>query len=426
MEVKMAKHELWHLKQMQSLPLEAKISMTQYRIRQWVDEYGEDGVYISFSGGKDSTVLLDIVRKMFPSIPAVFINTGLEYPSVREFAESKENVTVIRPSMNFREVIRKYGYPVISKEVSGAVYEGKKYLDELHKMRTISTDRQTDRQTLKYAYRIADFLGIDRRINPQNEDYQNLIKGIIPSKPARMKMLLGEYKDKEGRKSHFNKEKWQFLLYAPFNISDRCCNVMKKAPAHNYQRKMKRQPFIATLAEESRLRTSNWLRRGCNAFDGKYPRSNPMSFWTEQDILSYIHNNKIDIASAYGKVVVKNDGIDGQININDYLGDYRYCQYQTTGQNRTGCIFCMFGITKDKDRFIRLYEQEPKLCDYVLRGGRFEDGVWQPTNDGLGYWFVIEWINIHGNLEIRYPDKWKYLEEYQTSETEKYLCQSAE
>lgn len=58
------KHVISDLYQMQSLPLNAKISMTQRRIREWVDEYGEDGVYISFSGGKDSTVLLDIARKL--------------------------------------------------------------------------------------------------------------------------------------------------------------------------------------------------------------------------------------------------------------------------------------------------------------------------------------------------------------------------
>ena len=118
----MAKRELWELRQMQSLPLEAKIQMTRQRIRTWVDEFGEDGVYVSFSGGKDSTVLLDIVRKDYPDIEAVFVNTGLEYPSVRRFALSKENVTEVRPTMNFRDVIIKYGYPIISKEVSQTLW----------------------------------------------------------------------------------------------------------------------------------------------------------------------------------------------------------------------------------------------------------------------------------------------------------------
>ena len=136
----------------------------------------------------------------------------------------------------------------------------------------------------------------------------------------------------------------------------------------------------------------------------------------------HIHTYNLAIADAYGQVVVKNNGIDGQINIHDYLGDYRGCEYETTGCKRTGCIFCMFGITQDKDRFIRLAEQEPKLCDYVMRGGEFnEHGMWQPSKNGLGYWFIIEWLNVHGNLKIGMPDREKYLSEYQTKETRKYL-----
>ena len=70
----MNKHTISDLYQMQSLPLSAKIRMTEYRIREWVEHYGDDGVYISFSGGKDSTVLMDIARKMYPGIGAVYVD----------------------------------------------------------------------------------------------------------------------------------------------------------------------------------------------------------------------------------------------------------------------------------------------------------------------------------------------------------------
>ena len=118
----MNKHTISDLYQMQSLPLSAKIRMTEYRIREWVEYYGDDGVYVSFSGGKDSTVLLDIARKMYPKIGAVYVDTGLEYPEVREFVKQYENVEIIRPKMNFRQIIIKYGYPMIGKEVAGCVY----------------------------------------------------------------------------------------------------------------------------------------------------------------------------------------------------------------------------------------------------------------------------------------------------------------
>lgn len=370
----MAKHEIWELKQMQSLPLEAKIQMTRTRIRGWIDEFGEDGVYVSFSGGKDSTVLLDIVRKDYPDVQAVFINTGLEYPSVRLFAESKENVTTIRPSMIFRDVIIKYGYPIISKEVAGKAGEVRKSI------------AKGNTNTVRYR----QFMGLEMKEN--------------------------------GEPSEYNVDHYKYLLDAPFNISDRCCEIMKKSPAHKYNKKHNRVPIIGVMADESRQRKAKWLKNGCNAFDLKNPESNPLSFWTENDVLEYIHKYNLPIAEAYGEVVVVNNGIAGQISMCDILSDYRGCKFATTGCQRTGCIFCMFGITQDKERFIRLAEQESKLCDYVMRGGEFNDeGMWQPSNDGLGYWFVIEWLNVQGGLEIGFPNRQHYIEKYSDKRTMQYL-----
>jgi NH3-dependent NAD+ synthetase len=148
----MSERTLDDLRMKQALPLDVKISLTRERIRQWVHEYGEDGVYVSFSGGKDSTVLLDIVRNVcdYKSIPAVFVDVPTQFPELREFATSFENVEVIKPKISFVEVCKKYGFPIISKEVSETVSGGKKYLKKLLTERgndvTVLTDRQTDRQ----------------------------------------------------------------------------------------------------------------------------------------------------------------------------------------------------------------------------------------------------------------------------------------
>ena len=124
------KHSKSDLKQMQSIPLEAKIEMTKRRIREWYDNW-EGMVYVSFSGGKDSTVLKHIVDGMYDDIPSVFVNTGLEYPEIQRFVREikagkydcfNPDVEIIRPAMGFDEVIQKYGYPVVSKEVSHGVY----------------------------------------------------------------------------------------------------------------------------------------------------------------------------------------------------------------------------------------------------------------------------------------------------------------
>jgi len=143
-------HTMDELKEKQSLPLNLKIRMTQERIRAWVNFYGMDGVYISFSGGKDSTVLLDIVRSMyFRRIPAVFVDVPTQYPELKEFATSFDNVTVVKPKISFAAVCEKYGFPLISKEVSECVQGARKYLTSLLNDGTLAqTDRQTDRQTI--------------------------------------------------------------------------------------------------------------------------------------------------------------------------------------------------------------------------------------------------------------------------------------
>ena len=108
------------LRQLQSLPLQAKITMAEQRIREWYEHF-DGNVCISFSGGKDSTVLTDLVHGMYPDVPLVFANTGLEYPEIQAFARSM-GAEFVRPKMSFSEVISTYGYPIISKEVAEAIH----------------------------------------------------------------------------------------------------------------------------------------------------------------------------------------------------------------------------------------------------------------------------------------------------------------
>lgn len=147
----MAKHELWELQSMQAAPLSVKVALTKDRIREWVKEFGEDGVYVSFSGGKDSTVLLHLVREMYPNIPAVFVDVPTQYPELREFAKTFDNVEILHPKMNFMQVCEKYGFPLISKEVAERVYYAHRYLTWWRSQHTL--DRPTDRPTdcIQYA-----------------------------------------------------------------------------------------------------------------------------------------------------------------------------------------------------------------------------------------------------------------------------------
>ena len=111
---------------LQALPLDLKIMRTQQRIREWVQYYGTDGVCVSFSGGKDSTVLLHLARQIYPNIKAVFSDTGLEYPEIRNFVKCIDNVDWVKPKQSFHQIILECGYPLFSKEISEAIRYARK------------------------------------------------------------------------------------------------------------------------------------------------------------------------------------------------------------------------------------------------------------------------------------------------------------
>lgn len=352
------------LRILQGLPLDIKIKMTQRRLRDWIDFYGEDGVYLSWSGGKDSTVLRHIIMQDWPDVVSVFLNTGLEYPEIQRFVKAAkdrgEPVEILYPEMRFDQVIKKYGYPIIGKEVANAVYEGRRSLE-----------------------------------NGNTET-------------TRLKRLRGELKmTSEGEaRSMFNCEKYEPLLYTDFCASGKCCDVMKKKSAKRYEKETGKRNIVATMAEESRLRESDWMRYGCNSFDMKRPTSKPMSFWTEQDVLLYIKAYNVEIPSVYGEVEYVNE--PEQIRWNEFdpnfnlPGDPLRC----TGCNRTGCIFCAFGahLEKGEGRFERLKRTHPRQYEYCIGGGAYdEDGLWKPNKQGLGFGHVFDELNkLYGNGFIRY------------------------
>lgn len=225
------------------------------------------------------------------------------------------------------------------------------------------------------------------------------MKDLPKDAPIRVQMLAGVFKDKQGGKSMFNKERYQFAVDSPFLISDQCCRIMKKTPAHEYAKETGRNPMTAQMASESKIRTQKWLMNGCNGFNLKQPTSNPMSFWNEQDVLLYIKMNHIPIASVYGEIVAEEDGYIVpdemlQMYADAEMLDYDLC-LRTTGCRRTGCIFCLFGIQSEKEpnRLQQLKESHPKMYEWMMKPE--EEG-------GLGYKDKIDWINEHGNFHIKY------------------------
>lgn len=263
--------------------------------------------------------------------------------------------------MNFKEVVTKYGYPFISKEVAERVHNARECLKSY------------------------DLRG--------GTDTFNTIISSQERFPARTSQILGIGGFFSKR---YDFSRWRDLLTLDFRISHLCCNEMKKKPFHKYKKKM----FVATMAEESILRRTAWLKTGCNAFNQGV--SKPMSFWTEQDVLRYIKENNLPIASVYGEIVY---GERGGMQYSTSLCDSN-AHLCTTGCERTGCFACGFGAHREKGegRFVRLKRTHPRQYDYCMDGGEYgEDGFWKPNTKGLGMAHVIDELNrLYGNDFIKY------------------------
>lgn len=313
------------------------------------------GQYISNSGGVDSTVLSDLVHRVYPDVPDVFIDTGLEYPELREFIKNKPNVITLYPAMNFIEVIKKYGYPLISKEVSRDIHCG---------------------------------------------------KSCPNGKTAKRFDENSEYCQKYG--ARYCRAKYKNLIDAPFKFSDQCCNIMKKNTVKLFEKQKGVHAFIGSMTEESNQREKIWLKQGCNAFTNKRPVSTPLSFWTKSDILEYLVKYNIPYASVYGEIVQDGKG-----------------KYKTTGTDRTGCVFCGFGVTPTKskklNKFQKLATTHPKLYDYCMKGGAFVDGLWQPDK-GLGMAYVLDYIGVTWWINEDVRDKYRKEYQIKVEEENKRKC----
>jgi len=237
------------LKNRQSLNLTEKIYLSQQRIHEWYEAW-DGNVSVSFSGGRDSTVLLDMVRKLYPDAPAVFVNTGLEYPEITEFVRTKDNVEWLRPKIPFHQVIKKYGYPVVSKAQSRAISD------------------------------VAN-------ANPNNKATVRLrLTGINRAGKHNPSMMLSK--------------KWRYLVNAPFKISDKCCHYIKEQPIKKYLKDSGLAPFIGVRAAESNRRRIQYIKNGgCNYYDSGAVKSLPLSFWTDEDINNYIKIKNLQYSKIY-------------------------------------------------------------------------------------------------------------------------------
>lgn len=343
------KMELNELRMLQALPLEVKVRKSKQRIKEWIDYYGPESVYLAYSGGVGSTVLYFLLKEVEielgiePRIPALFVNTRNENPDLirHVYALKGQNNKKFRKIMKTvyddirnrgdtieirlskqkqQDVIKKYGHLVVSKKVS----------------RNIS-----DVQRLKVKY---------------PDTYKNDPR----------------YHKKLDIKNRFSvPKKYQYLIDAPFKISNACCRVLKHSVFETYERETGRYyAMTGVQASESMDRKINYLKNGCNGFGMKKPISNPLGFWRQTDILEYLKKYNIPYPSCYGDIIISSDGT-----------------YKTTREQRTGCMCCLAGVNLEKgeNRIQRMQKDYPKHYDYLMRPIK---------ENGLGAKEVLDFIGI--------------------------------
>jgi len=261
----------------------------------------ESKVYLGFSGGKDSCLMVALADKLcdindWPRIPLVFNNTTNEHAEILEFVKTfGDRVTWLRPKMTFAQTLEKYGYPLISKEQSQFISEAKNTKSD--KLRDIR-------------------LNGAKRISKNNG--REYISGKIS-------------------------EKWKYMVFEDIEITSKCCDILKKEPVKRYEKETGLNAIIGTTTDESSLRKQQYNIQGtCNVY-GKRNISKPLSIFTEEDVWELIDLLKVEICSIYYDQI-----IEGEL---------------VKGEERTGCAYCGFGVQYEKPdntKFHRLHKREPK------------------------------------------------------------------
>jgi 3'-phosphoadenosine 5'-phosphosulfate sulfotransferase (PAPS reductase)/FAD synthetase len=230
------------LKYRQGWTLEQKIDHAAGAVSVFREKV-QGKIYCSVSGGKDSEVMLDIIRRFVDkNALAVFCNTGNEYPEVVKFVRQTENLITVRPDIQIKQIIERYGFPLISKEQSR---------------------------------------------------YINQAKHTKSDKLLHIRLYGGE--KGIGKIS----ERWKSLIDAPFDVSEKCCTYLKRKPFEKFHKETGLFPVIGTMAGESRLRLQKWLKHGCNSFESNMIASYPMSIWTENDVWAYIRRFNLPYSPIY-------------------------------------------------------------------------------------------------------------------------------
>lgn len=334
--------ERWQFEQKQALPYEAKVIHAEQRAREFYDEITnkyEADVHVSV-GGLDSITLLLFLRHIGINIHAISVSS-LEDKSIQAI-HKQLGIERIKPYKSKTEVIKEFGFPVISKGKASKI-------EHLQK-------KDSDRLTFIHAIMTGDM--------GEQGNYEHSDKIKLPDKWLRL--FGGNYAD--------HRPDLQCLA-APFKVSDKCCLWMKEKPCDEWAKTHNSYPYLGLMASEGGQREMGLMKNGCNYYGKDVIRSCPFAIFMRQDILQLALDLKVPVPKIYGTIEQKPDGT-----------------LYTTRAQRTGCSMCGFGIHLEKrpHRFDRLYQDNPAEWNFWM----YECAVDEETGEKFGWGRVLDWIGI--------------------------------
>lgn len=325
--------------QYQSLPYKAKVIFAERRAKEFAEETYKRGLNTHVSvGGLDSITLALFLRSIGIDVPAVSVSS-LEHKSNQE-VHKLIGVEEIKPPMSKVEVIREFGYQIISK-------------DSAKKIEALQNPTEDNKQ-----YRHLAMTGI--KADGEKSKYGKL-SNIWLNKFAGL--MNEEYGTSYGT--------------AKFKVSARCCYYIKEKPLDEWAKDHNSVPYMGLMAVEGGHRTSNLIEHGCNYYGSTMIRSCPFAVFTRQDLLRLSLDLAVPVPWAYGVIACDEHGI-----------------LRTTEAQRTGCSICGFGIHLEKrpHRFDRMYYENKKEWEFWI----YDQG-WGAVLDYIG----VGWTpwSLRGQIE---------------------------
>lgn len=345
----------------QQHPYEFKVNYAYIRAWEFYNECHKRDLNCHVSvGGLDSITLFVFLKSIGIHVPGVSVS-ALEDKSIQ--AVHKElGIITCKPLKSKVEVIKEFGYPILSKEIAGKI--------------SLLQRPSPDNATVRHAI-----------ITGETGEYGGNRKNSRMKMSQKWLELFGGYE---------NENEGVDYLKPDFMVSDKCCYYLKEKPCDNWAKENNSVPYLGLMASEGGRRQKSLMINGCNYFGASTIRSAPFAIFQRQDLLQLALDLGVPVPAIYGTIKRDENGM-----------------LYTTKAQRTGCSMCGFGIQKETTRphrFDLLYKENPKEWDFWMNDmgfGHVLDYVgfkWrQPFIPGEKSWLSKKAMNLKIEMQKNSP-----------------------